>query len=730
MIDFESENVIPFSTEEETKPFPSDSKLGDLAFVALDSVKDYVFISDSFSKNIIYMNKALREALPLKEGVPLRCYTLFRNKSTPCKNCRNHSCFGHGFNITHNSLTLADKTYILKSTQFNKDNRHYTISVAQYVENNSPLCPKIEMNEDQNLVISNILKSLLKNNDSPNLQIFSALSFIGQLSGADSVSLYEERQVDSQVSEKYQRSAFWSSRRDDDISNSQNLNLPDKFVANAFTYQCAGLYKSSDFNEDEELKSQLNDLSIERVYAFPVIHHYKTLGVLFLRNLDESEFDKNQSVMDFILNFITLMLYSKLQTIELDKTRHIDEMTGFKNRNALTFDLKSFTLLKNIGVFVVNINGLQRINQTHGFKQGDNVIIQTGQLISELMQISNIYRTSGDEFMAIYPDISEYLFNQKMDVLVAFLSNKHSFSCAIGFAYTKDGHKLLETMKSAENSMINNKKRYYIEHPVNNLYANKDEYVLDIMSPSYIQKLIDNQNFMVYYQPKINLETGVLAGAEALIRLSINNKLVSPDDFIPAMDASHFTYIVDFFVLEKVCRTIRHRLTNNQAVRPVSCNFSRHTFVMPDFSSRLIKVLNHYHVPFEMITLEISEQSSTTYHKELIETCESLYKKGFKISIDDFGVAHANVWDLASLKISEVKFDKKLIDSLLLSDNSKIVTILDMLITMCNMMQIKTVAEGVEKDLQKELLKKLGCNELQGYLFSRPVDEKTYYEML
>ena len=122
-----------------------------------------------------------------------------------------------------------------------------------------------------------------------------------------------------------------------------------------------------------------------------------------------------------------------------------------------------------------------------------------------------------------------------------------------------------------------------------------------------------------------------------------------------------------------------------------------------------------------MIPLEDSEHTNTTRHKELVDVTDELSKEGFNISIDDFGTAHANIYSLADLAVSEVKFDKKLIDNIAKKNNEKLTTILSVLITMCKKLGIKTIAEGVEDKEQSQILKNLGCDEIQGYYFSRPI---------
>lgn len=140
--------------------------------------------------------------------------------------------------------------------------------------------------------------------------------------------------------------------------------------------------------------------------------------------------------------------------------------------------------------------------------------------------------------------------------------------------------------------------------------------------------------------------------------------------------------------------------------------------------------MKKYDIAPSYIPLEVSEHSSTDHHKELVEVTKKLSKEGFNISIDDFGTAHANIYTLADLTVSEIKFDKKLIDNLGKGDDEKLTTILGVLITMCKKLGIKTIAEGVEDVMQNEILKALGCDEIQGYYYSKPIVEDDYYSKI
>ena len=429
-------------------------------------------------------------------------------------------------------------------------------------------------------------------------------------------------------------------------------------------------------------------------------------------------------------------LTHRIMHAELTNITNIDPLTKLKNRNSLLSEVNALSVNYNIGVIYLNVNGLKQINSKMGVKTGDTILVKTASLLKQLLHDSEyIYRIGGDEFVGIYPNIEEHDFLMVSDMLKAFMTSDKGFSVSVGTSWVKSGVLIQSAINQAESDMYSEKKKYYrVHHGDENTtrYRSQNDTLLNIIEPARIQNLIADGCFKVMYQPKFRIQGDIaeIAGAEALVRLIINDTLIPPDDFIPALESAHYTHLIDYYVFETICKRMRERLDNNQKILPVSCNFSRHTIVRPDFKSKLKEIMDKYHLSYDMIPLEVSEHTNTIRHKELVDVTDELSKEGFNISIDDFGTAHANIYSLADLAVSEVKFDKKLIDNIAKKNNEKLTTILSVLITMCKKLGIKTIAEGVEDKEQSQILKNLGCDEIQGYYYSKPIKDEDYYNKL
>ena len=219
-----------------------------------------------------------------------------------------------------------------------------------------------------------------------------------------------------------------------------------------------------------------------------------------------------------------------------------------------------------------------------------------------------------------------------------------------------------------------------------------------------------------------------LCGVEVLIRLRKDGRLVPPDQFIPLLESLHRCHLLDFFVFEEACRHLRLWMDEGRTVVPVATNFSRHTFVMPDFLEQLERIRDRYAIPLELLQVEITESADSREHERVQEMSRRLARSGYHLAIDDFGVAHANLATLAEVDFSVLKLDKRLISSL--EDNPRLPKLLHMLIMASHNLSITTVAEGVERDRQLDILAGLGCQEVQGYLLAHPQPVEEFQQRL
>ena len=242
-----------------------------------------------------------------------------------------------------------------------------------------------------------------------------------------------------------------------------------------------------------------------------------------------------------------------------------------------------------------------------------------------------------------------------------------------------------------------------------------------------------DENFVTYYQAKVDVSTDKIVGAEALVRFldpTASGAVRSPGFFVPYYEQTGKVTEIDFFVLRCVCRMLRRRLDQGQAVVTVSCNFSRMHFVKHDFARRFEAVLEEYHVPKELIEVEITETLVMEEMEEKMaeQTLDELHAKGVRLSIDDFGSGYSSLGVIEKIPASVIKLDR----SFLLNQEDRVrqVMIMKSIVDLADNLGAQIVCEGVETEEDVELMREIGARVAQGYRYARPVPEEEFERRL
>lgn len=238
---------------------------------------------------------------------------------------------------------------------------------------------------------------------------------------------------------------------------------------------------------------------------------------------------------------------------------------------------------------------------------------------------------------------------------------------------------------------------------------------------------LENGEFVVYYQPKIESGTTKICGAEALIRwIKPDGSMIFPGDFIPLYESNGLIIELDYFVYREVFKYIRNRLDKNLPVVPISMNISR-LHLLDDALIEYIKMLlDEYEIPTEYLEFELTESIYMENMDKVLELMEGLSELGIQISMDDFGSGYSSLNVLNSIPIDTLKLDKVFLSDAILNDKQLI--ILASIIEMAKKLHISVLCEGVEYLTQCDMLYKLGCNIFQGYYYSKPLPEKQFDE--
>lgn len=242
-----------------------------------------------------------------------------------------------------------------------------------------------------------------------------------------------------------------------------------------------------------------------------------------------------------------------------------------------------------------------------------------------------------------------------------------------------------------------------------------------------MQIALESHQFIPYYQPKYNIETGHVIGFEALVRWKHPQKgIIPPLQFIPLFEANGFISQVDYCIWEQVCQDIHYLIQKGYDVLPVSVNVSRIELYM-NIQEKLSQLLKKYDIPTYLVRLEITETAYTKDPEQLIEVVEKLRQQGFAILMDDFGSGYSSLNMLKEVPVDILKLDLRFLKDLQTSGKSE--KILESVVVMARKLGLSVIAEGVETEQQIDFLKSIGCLRAQGFYYSRPVPQETLYEI-
>ncbi|MBR6070305.1 MAG: EAL domain-containing protein [Ruminococcus sp.] len=245
---------------------------------------------------------------------------------------------------------------------------------------------------------------------------------------------------------------------------------------------------------------------------------------------------------------------------------------------------------------------------------------------------------------------------------------------------------------------------------------NKQQLMIGSLFPS----ALENEEFLVYYQPKVSTDTYRLVGAEALCRWKHDGRLVPPMEFIPVLERGMDICKLDFYMLDHVCRDIRRWLDEGKNAVKVSVNLSRRHLSDMDLLEHIVEIIDRNNVPHDFIEIELTETTTDVEFKDLRRVLSGLQETGISTSVDDFGMGYSSLTLIKDLPWDVLKIDRSLLPTAINSDKKK-ETILKYVIGMSSDIGLDCVAEGVETKEQEQLLKSTSCSIIQGFYFDKPL---------
>lgn len=430
----------------------------------------------------------------------------------------------------------------------------------------------------------------------------------------------------------------------------------------------------------------------------------------------------------------------KKKNRELIQYAYYDPLTGAYNSEKFQQELTEVMKGQEAWALAgMNIRQFKFINEIFGRNQADSLLCHVKEAMENNMEEGEYFcRNSADMFLMLLKTSDKKIIQERirkiMGDISAFSANwrrnyEIQMYCGISLI-PAGGKKDTATMQTTHTMFALEKARTLPRNSIwfYDLKLHQEE-ILQNYVESHMNQALEAGEFKMYLQPKFELKTGKLVGAETLVRwIPEDGKVIYPGQFIPIFERNGFCAALDMYMTEQVCRQLRRWRDENGQVVPVSVNQSKILFYEADYVERMEKLIKKYQVPAEWITLEILEGLAMENIDKLNQVILRLKKIGFRISMDDFGSGYSSLNILGNLRIDELKLDKGFFKELEGADRRRQTIIIEHIIEISKSLKISTVAEGIETEGDQQMVRDLDCDYGQGYYYCRPVPVEEFNE--
>ena len=466
----------------------------------------------------------------------------------------------------------------------------------------------------------------------------------------------------------------------------------------------------------------------------PIVAKNNVIGTLNLAH-NQPDFFSEEIIqkLSVFTNQIALALDRVSAYESLQKSAYHDYLTGLPNYRLFKIRaedvLQKAKMNQSLSSFMfLDLDRFKMVNDTFGHETGDLLLKYISKrIVSCLTDHDTVARIGGDEFMILIPTINNRKeaisivkkILKELENPIIMKGYKVPISASIGLAfYPIDGRDVDNLIKHADRAMHRVKKQGKNNYAI---YSKCKDNQLEnqIILENELRKATKHQEFVVYYQPKINIQNGTIAGVEALVRwLHPEKGLIFPGDFIPLAEETGLIISIGEMVLREACKQCKTWQSQGFPPIPVSVNLSIRQFLQPTLAKEIKQILIETNIDPGLLELEITESMSMDLAQSL-PILEELKSLGIRISVDDFGTGYSSLNYLLQLPIDHVKIDKSFVQNL--GENQKNKTIVTTIITMAHNLYLTVTAEGAETIEQVQFLQNNQCDMIQGYYYSKPI---------
>ncbi|GAA0821553.1 EAL domain-containing protein [Colwellia asteriadis] len=449
-------------------------------------------------------------------------------------------------------------------------------------------------------------------------------------------------------------------------------------------------------------------------------------------------YDEDQSISHFVSVFSDITKRKATES-ELRRLASSDTLTGLPNRTF--FQLHQTKLVKNKtphALLVFDLDNFKKINDSLGHQVGDAILCKIAERIVNIGRPQDtVYRLGGDEFSILIENTNDIhtitsISNEVLQCIAMPFKLKNQeivlFSSIGIVLYPDDGLSPHELLKNADTAMYHAKNAGGNRYQFFNESMNK-EAVHRLQVETLIRHGLREDSFSVYYQPKISIKTGQVAGMEALVRFETPAKgIISPAVFIPVSEETGQIIDIGEIVLRKACFATKKWVDAGLFNGRVAVNLSAVQFTQANLVALIASILKESQLPAKYLELEITEGTVMNAPQKAIETMNQIRDMGIHLSLDDFGTGYSSLAYLKKFPLNTLKIDKAFVDDIEVSEQGR--NMVATIVTIAHNLTMQVVAEGVETNKQLDFLSSLGCEQLQGYLYSKPLPRDNFHQYL
>lgn len=420
---------------------------------------------------------------------------------------------------------------------------------------------------------------------------------------------------------------------------------------------------------------------------------------------------------------------------EIYKAAYIDQLTGVpsKTKHKLDAQVLIDRQDRKYAYVTFDVDNFKYINEVFGYEYGNRILVHIANVTKHFAKENELYaRISGDNFaMLLVDEGTQEQLSQRIgklfEMIIDYREPEEDLNlCALKFScgvYRIEGPKDINKVRANANLARTESKKRVLEEIVYYDEKLKTRRVEERELEYDAEAALRNGEFLVYFQPKYDVESERIIGAEALVRWNHSERgMLSPGLFIPVFETNGFIIELDMYVLDKVCELIAAWIEAGIPPICISVNLSRTHLYERNLVERLVSVVKKHNVSPEFIEFELTESAFYEEMESLLQVMDAIKKEGFRLSMDDFGSGYSSLNLLRRLPVDVLKLDKGFLDDCDEKDDSvRGKRIVMHVISMAKDLEMEVLAEGVETEGQKDFLQEARCDMIQGYYYARPM---------